>query len=154
MRFPGAFAGSPRRFHHGERRAIEPDDLVRILSRDMALGAWEETVESTVGLSNLWTACEWPGLVRDASAPLEAVWGSLSHEEKRWVAVCACTGNVFHAEWPGIPRVTTHEADRVNKLKALGNSIVPQVAYELLMMLLEVDDAPAPAGTVEGDGAR
>jgi hypothetical protein len=28
----------------------------------------------------------------------------------------------------------------VNKLKALGNSIVPQVAYELLMMLLAVDD--------------
>jgi hypothetical protein len=28
----------------------------------------------------------------------------------------------------------------VNKLKALGNAIVPQVAYELLMMMLEVDD--------------
>jgi hypothetical protein len=28
----------------------------------------------------------------------------------------------------------------VNKLKALGNAIVPMVAYELLQMLLEVDD--------------
>ena len=28
----------------------------------------------------------------------------------------------------------------MSKLKALGNSIVPQVAYELLLMLLAVDD--------------
>ena len=48
----------------------------------------------------------------------------------------------FGPDWEaGIPRTTQHEADRVNMLKALGNAIVPQVAYELLMMLLEVDDA-------------
>lgn len=48
----------------------------------------------------------------------------------------------FGPDWEvGIPRVTQHEVDRVNKLKALGNSIVPQVAYELLRMMLEVDDA-------------
>jgi hypothetical protein len=28
----------------------------------------------------------------------------------------------------------------VNKLKALGNAIVPAVAYELLMMMLAADD--------------
>jgi hypothetical protein len=32
----------------------------------------------------------------------------------------------------------------VNKLKALGNAIVPQVAYELMMMMLDVDDRYAP----------
>jgi DNA (cytosine-5)-methyltransferase 1 len=32
----------------------------------------------------------------------------------------------------GCPRVTEREADRTHKLKALGNSIVPQVAYEIL----------------------
>jgi len=29
----------------------------------------------------------------------------------------------------------------VSKLKALGNAIVPQVAYELMLMMLAVDDA-------------
>jgi hypothetical protein len=47
----------------------------------------------------------------------------------------------FGPDWEaGIPRVTTHEVDRVNKLKALGNAIVPEVAYELMMMMLAVDD--------------
>ena len=29
----------------------------------------------------------------------------------------------------------------MNKLKALGNAIVPMVAYELMLMMLAVDDA-------------
>jgi hypothetical protein len=32
----------------------------------------------------------------------------------------------------------------VNKLKALGNSIVPAVAYELMLMMLAVDDEERP----------
>ena len=33
---------------------------------------------------------------------------------------------------PDIPRVDNNQKDRVNKLKALGNSIVPEVAYQIL----------------------
>ena len=33
---------------------------------------------------------------------------------------------------PDIPRVANNQKDRVNKLKALGNSIVPEVAYQIL----------------------
>jgi hypothetical protein len=34
-----------------------------------------------------------------------------------------------------VPRVTDHESQRVAKLKALGNAIVPQVAYEIIRSL-------------------
>lgn len=51
--------------------------------------------------------------------------------------------NAFAPDWEaGMPRVTEKETDRVNKLKALGNSIVPQVAYVLLSMLLDVEGVP------------
>ena len=33
---------------------------------------------------------------------------------------------------PNIPRVANNQKDRINKLKALGNSIVPEVAYQIL----------------------
>jgi hypothetical protein len=44
--------------------------------------------------------------------------------------------NAFGPDWEdGVPRVVATEKDRVNKLKALGNSIVPQVAYQILLAM-------------------
>lgn len=44
--------------------------------------------------------------------------------------------NAFGADWEdGVPRVVSTEQDRVNKLKALGNAIVPQVAYQILLAM-------------------
>lgn len=39
----------------------------------------------------------------------------------------------------GVPRVATGVKDRVNRLKGLGNAIVPRVAYEIFKAIENVD---------------
>lgn len=47
--------------------------------------------------------------------------------------------NAFGPDWEdGVPRVVTDCVDRTHKLKALGNALVPQVAYQIFQTL-EID---------------
>jgi DNA (cytosine-5)-methyltransferase 1 len=48
-------------------------------------------------------------------------------------------GQWDNGEWPGVPRVATGIKDCVNRLKGLGNAIVPQVAYEIFKTIVEVE---------------
>ena len=44
--------------------------------------------------------------------------------------------NAFGPDWEdGVPRVVTDCVDRTHKLKALGNALVPQVAYQIFLAL-------------------
>jgi hypothetical protein len=44
--------------------------------------------------------------------------------------------NAFGPDWEdGVPRVTSGCVNRVAKLKALGNALVPQVAYQVFQTL-------------------
>ncbi len=41
---------------------------------------------------------------------------------------------------PEVPRVSTGAKDRVNKLKALGNAVVPQIPYEIFLAIQKIED--------------
>ncbi len=42
----------------------------------------------------------------------------------------------FDCDWEdGVPRVVTDCMDRTHKLKALGNALVPQVAYQIFQAI-------------------
>ena len=47
-------------------------------------------------------------------------------------------GSIWHIE-PDIPRGTTGESNRTKKLKALGNSVVPQIPEILGRLIMEVE---------------
>jgi len=48
--------------------------------------------------------------------------------------------SIYDSE-PAIPRVATGVKNRVDRLKCLGNAIVPQVAYEIIRVIKELEQA-------------
>jgi hypothetical protein len=127
VRNENATQSSPHQPEHLRQSAIEPDDIVRILSCEMALGEWENHAEQTVGLCRLRAACSQAGYVSKALPTFQEVWQSLPDEAKKW-SVLAARGGPWVAEWPGVPRVATGVPDRVARLRMLGNGWVPQCA--------------------------
>ncbi len=129
--------GHPSHGHRSvEQRPIKPKDVMQFMSHIMALEpgqsqAFDNETAQTMfgvwqGISEIKT-----GYVPKALSTVQEIWRSFTDEEKAWLALRVSTGSPWCSEWPGVPRVATGVKDRVNRLKCLGNAIVPQIA-ELL----------------------
>jgi len=46
----------------------------------------------------------------------------------------------FDKEWPGVPRVATGVKNRVARLKALGNSVVPAQIFPILSAIARIEN--------------
>ena len=122
-----------------QQRSQEPDDVVRFLSYEMALATWQNALEGAGYLQGLWGACEEIGHVPEALSALPQIWRSLSDEEKAWIGLRISTGSPWCAEWPGVPRVSAGVPARVDRLRCLGNAVVPQVAEWIGRRIMEAD---------------
>jgi DNA-cytosine methyltransferase len=134
---------SPRREQH-EQRPVEPDDLMRLLSHEMALGEWIHLVQETVTLPRMRSAIARIRTVSDSLHETKTQWHALSQEERRWVvdaALCPQTwparrGEAQFSFEP--PRTTLDGRGRRARLTALGNIALPanaRVAGELIVLL-------------------
>jgi len=48
--------------------------------------------------------------------------------------------NAWECDWDNIPRIATGVPDRVNKLKALGNAVVPQQFYPVFAAIARLEE--------------
>jgi site-specific DNA-cytosine methylase len=119
-----------------EQLTRELADAMPELPYQRALANREEAVAEAVSfLHNLRKACEEIGVVRDASESLAAAWVAASEEDQDWIYLATCRGQ-WVSEWPSVPRVATGVPARVDRLKCLGNAVVPQCAEAIGRMIL------------------
>ena len=75
-----------------------------------------------------------------APCQIEKEWASFSEEEKDWHIMASFFG-IWWREWPGIPRATSEKIEKhVQRLKSLGNAVVPQQTKEAFKILMGIDD--------------
>ena len=119
------------------------NDAMLALSQQMALGTRESYAEaSELLLQDLWRACEEIGYVPETLSEIPEVWQSLTDQEKDWLIIRCCTGDPFHSEWPGVLRVATGIKNRIDRLRALGNAVVPQQIYPILQAIADIENRP------------
>lgn len=128
------FTSSPQGQRFIEQLSDKYPDLVRELSHGTALGRGQKSVAAlSAVLLGLWEACySWP--LRNTQESFQEAWQRTPCEEKGWVAMASVRG-IWHAEWPGIPRISIGINHRVHRIRALGNGQVSRVAASAFVLL-------------------
>jgi DNA-cytosine methyltransferase len=107
-----------------EQCTCEFDDIVRELSSEIALGEWKNNTEKAhYILYNMWQESRGKRFLHEPLSAIHEVWRSVTDKEIGSFRQHYNKRNKF----------------RTQKLKALGNTIVPQIAYQIFMAILEVE---------------
>jgi site-specific DNA-cytosine methylase len=123
-----------------EQLARELADSLPTLPYRRALENREEALAEAFGfLYHLRQACEAIGIVRNASEPLATAWLAAAEEDQGWAYMAACRGP-WVTEWPDVPRVSKGVPARVDRLRCLGNAIVPPIAEWIFRRIIEREE--------------
>jgi len=131
-----ATVAASRGWRQDEQLAHELANLLCLLPHEISLGTREAALEAGGYVRDMRAACSSAGLLRDAQQPLQEAWQSASEEDQGWLDMAARGGH-WVREWAGVPRVAMGVEQRVDRLRGLGNSVVPQVAEYIGRLIME-----------------
>jgi site-specific DNA-cytosine methylase len=123
-------------WEQSEQQSRKSGDVVLEVPHNMALAKREVAVDLMLRMRKESSLL---GPMFYASNSIEEIWKSLSEAEKDWASVATILGS-WHSEWPGIPRVAKGIDKRVDRLRGLGNAIVPQIAEMILKELFPLEE--------------
>jgi len=140
------FGYPPYRREPCQQQSLEPDDVMRLLSHPMALAEWEKAIKEAIGLQNLRRACKEIGHVWETLPAFQEIWQSLPYKDKMWIAFRVSGRTPWLApfgceqyNWEP-PRLAQGKVPyRRQRLRALGDAVVPQQVYPILAAIVAVE---------------
>ena len=124
-----------------EQRSIEYSDALQFLSYILAsCGGGDHAEDREAALYGLWKSLVQVKSEAMQYAPnqVEAIWESITDAQADWIIVAVVHG-CFWSEPPEVPRVASGVPRRVDRLKQLGNAVVPQVVEVIGRAIMEAE---------------
>jgi DNA (cytosine-5)-methyltransferase 1 len=132
--FPQALPRASQGRESFEQRAVEPTDLVRLLSSSLAFSQFRSDDRTTEALQALLKSCGAEGLVSRPPRETAEVWGSLPDTDK--IRFLVCLGQFRRASVSPLA-VEQLSKTRAKRLRGYGNAIVLPLAIEFVTAVIE-----------------
>jgi len=124
VRSDNSLVNSPQGRRLDKQCTCEFDDIVFELSSEIALGEWKRNSKKAENiLFDLWKESRGERFLHEPLPALYEIWRSVTDQEI----------GAFRRHY------NMRDRDRVNRLKALGNAIVPQVADQIIKAILKTE---------------